>query len=51
MQDLASAGQTKRPTSCLMVLEKPLKAGEAEDEELAALYKEVAGKMKKIEYL
>jgi len=49
-QDLASAGQTKRPTSCLLILPKPLK-GDDVDEELAALYKETAEKLKKVNAL
>ena len=51
MQDLANAGQTKRPTSCLMVMEKPLKATEEEDEDITTLYTEVSGKLQKLEYL
>ena len=49
MQHLANASQTRRPTSCLMVLPKPVKAGDAPDEEVVTMYKEVKGKMSKLE--
>lgn len=48
-EDLASAGQTKRPTSCLLIMSKPAKGGDV-DEELQSLYGDVEGKMKKLEY-
>jgi hypothetical protein len=34
-----------------MVMEKPIKAGEKEDEELTALYGDVAGRVKKLEHM
>lgn len=34
-----------------MVMEKPIKKDEAEDEEITALFSEVSEKMKKLEYL
>ena len=49
MQHLANASQTRRPTSCLMVLPKPVKAGDDPDEEVTKMYKEVRGKMSKLE--
>jgi hypothetical protein len=50
LQDLASAGQTKRPTSCLLILPKPAKASDAEaDEDLKGLFEEVHAKVKKLE--
>lgn len=49
VQHLANASQTRRPTSCLMVLPKPVKAGDAPDEDVEALYKEVKGKMSKLD--
>lgn len=46
MQDLASAGQTKRPTSCLLILSKG--TGD-EDEEMTELYKAVEQALKKMD--
>jgi hypothetical protein len=52
MQHLANASQTKRPTSCLMVLPKPLKPTDGEaDADMKDLYEKVEGKMKKLEYM
>eukprot|EP01025_Chloroclados_australasicus_P056282 TRINITY_DN6937_c0_g1_i5.p1 TRINITY_DN6937_c0_g1~~TRINITY_DN6937_c0_g1_i5.p1 ORF type:complete len:190 (+),score=23.43 TRINITY_DN6937_c0_g1_i5:344-913(+) len=47
-EDLASAGQTKRPTSCLMVLSKPIKSGEQEDADLTELITDVSGRLQKL---
>ncbi|KAL4853430.1 ABC transporter G family member 7 [Chlorella vulgaris] len=46
---LGQAGLTKRPTSCMLILPKPLKGDAAKDDEtkeFAALYAEVAKKVK-----
>lgn len=43
-EELGAAGLTKRPTSCMLILPKPLKGGEAKDEEakeFAEAYDEV----------
>lgn len=50
MQYLANASETRRPTSCLMVLPKPLKpAGSEPDESFSSLYKKVEKKLLKLE--
>jgi hypothetical protein len=50
VQELANAGQTKRPTSCLMVLkDHPKPEGVEADESLQELYTEVEAKMKKLD--
>ena len=48
VQELANAGQTKRPTSCLMVLRDAPKGGEA-DAGLAELYSDVEAKLTKLD--
>lgn len=48
VQELANAGQTKRPTSCLMVLKDAPKGGEA-DAGLAELYGDVEAKLQKLD--
>lgn len=45
-QELGAAALSKRPTSCMLVLPKPLKGGGEEDEEYAESYKEVEKKIK-----
>lgn len=44
LQDLASAGVTKRPTCCVLVLTKPTKGelGQEEQEKLKSEYNQVA---------
>ncbi|KAG2492208.1 hypothetical protein HYH03_009454 [Edaphochlamys debaryana] len=48
-EDLGAAALSKRPTSCLLVLPKPLKGGEGDDEdakEFAEAYAEIEKKVK-----
>ncbi len=43
------AGLTKRPTSCMLVLPKPLKGSGEADEEFDTLYKTVFAKVKSVQ--
>lgn len=48
-QDLGAAALSKRPTSCLLILPKPIKAGEVDEEETKEFeeaYGEVEKKLK-----
>mmetsp|Transcript_25374 Transcript_25374/g.70981 ORF Transcript_25374/g.70981 Transcript_25374/m.70981 type:complete len:148 (-) Transcript_25374:77-520(-) len=49
-EELGAAGQTKRPTSCMLVLPKPLK-GEEDDAEYKETYEEVFKKVKAQQYV
>lgn len=52
VQYLANASETRRPTSCLMILPKPIKATDAgPDEAFTKLYKTVHKKMAKLEHI
>lgn len=53
LQDLANAGQTKRPTSCLLILPKPVKPGppgsvDEDEAEVTALYDDVHSRVAKL---
>lgn len=48
-QDLGAAALSKRPTSCLLILPKPIKGGDGDEEEakeFAEAYSEVEKKVK-----
>ena len=49
-QDLATAGATKRPTCCVLVLPKPIKGelGQEEQEKLEEDYSKVASDLKEL---
>lgn len=49
-QDLATAGATKRPTCCVLVLPKPIKGelGQEEQEKLEEDYNKVASDLKEL---
>ena len=54
MQALGAAALTKRPTSCMLVLPKPIKgtgADDAEAKEFAELYESVRAKIAAVEPL
>eukprot|EP00873_Tetraselmis_striata_P007201 jgi/Tetstr1/427465/TSEL_001764.t1 len=50
-EELGAAGQTKRPTSVMLLLPKPLKGKAEEDAEFAEAYAEVEKKMKAVQYI
>jgi H/ACA ribonucleoprotein complex subunit 2 len=45
-QELGAAALSKRPTSCMLILPKPLKGAAEVDEEFGELYSEVEKKIK-----
>jgi hypothetical protein len=45
-QELGAAALSKRPTSCMLVLPRPLKGGEEVDEEYSEAYGQVEKKIK-----
>ncbi len=45
-QELGAAALSKRPTSCMLILPKPLKGAADVDEEFGELYSEVEKKVK-----
>jgi H/ACA ribonucleoprotein complex subunit 2 len=45
-QELGAAALSKRPTSCMLILPKPLKGTADVDEEFGELYSEVEKKIK-----
>ncbi|KAK3284821.1 hypothetical protein CYMTET_7549 [Cymbomonas tetramitiformis] len=44
-EDLGAASNTKRPTSCMLVLPKPVKASDEEDKEFTEEYKKMFEKV------
>jgi hypothetical protein len=46
-QELGGAGQTKRPTSCILIMQSPPKGGES-DEETKEAYKKLHKRVKQI---
>lgn len=48
LQELGAAGLTKRPTSCMLILPKPLKGGE-EDAEFDEAYEDVLKRVKAVQ--
>ena len=48
LQELGAAGLTKRPTSCMLVMPKPLKGGEP-DEDFDTTYEAVFEKVKSVQ--
>ena len=48
LQELGAAGLTKRPTSCMLILPKPPKGGE-EDEEFDQAYAEAVKRVKAVQ--
>uniref|UniRef100_A0A061SIH6 H/ACA ribonucleoprotein complex subunit 2 n=1 Tax=Tetraselmis sp. GSL018 TaxID=582737 RepID=A0A061SIH6_9CHLO len=49
-EELGAAGQTKRPTSCMLLLPKPLKGPSEEDAEYTEAYEDVFKKVKAVQY-
>ena len=50
LQDLGAAGLTKRPTSCMLVLPKPVKGPEPEDaQEYTEAYEDVFKRVKAVQ--
>lgn len=50
-QELGAAGQTKRPTSCMLILSKPLKGDAEQDSEFTEAFDEVMKKVKAQQYI
>ena len=48
LQELGAAGLTKRPTSCMLVMPKPLKGGEP-DEDFDTTYEAVFEKVRSVQ--
>lgn len=48
-QELGAAGLTKRPTSCMLVMPKPVKGAAEADEEFDTLYETVFTKVKSVQ--
>lgn len=49
LQELGAAGLTKRPTSCMLVMPKPVKGAAEADEEFDTLYEAVFTKVKSLQ--